>query len=246
MNDFGTILANFDPSDQKQYEALETWTQNYPYFPTAWAYLAKAAQHQKKIDAEKTIERAATLAFDRAVFKDWIEKEIPSKRIIKPIDSEIPIKEKASEKRVVKKEKLEVKKKSTPKKTIASQQELKSFVEWLDHGLADMPKPKETDKKQVNLASEDKDKWEMIDAFIEKNPKISSPNTTSQTIDLSQDQNVMKEELMTETLARILMQQNKYSKALQAYKILSLKYPEKNSFFASQIKEIKRLQQAKE
>jgi hypothetical protein len=50
---------------------------------------------------------------------------------------------------------------------------------------------------------------------------------------------------MTETLAKILVQQHKYSKALQAYKILSLKYPEKNTFFASQIKEIKRLQQAK-
>ena len=50
------------------------------------------------------------------VYAKDCQKEIPSKRIIKPIDSEIPIEEKASEKRVVKKEKLEVKKKSTPKK----------------------------------------------------------------------------------------------------------------------------------
>ena len=46
---------------------------------------------------------------------------------------------------------------------------------------------------------------------------------------------------MTETLAKILVQQKKYNKAVKAYKILSLKYPEKNTFFASQINEIKRL-----
>ena len=36
------------------------------------------------------------------------------------------------------------------------------------------------------------------------------------------------------------------TKALQAYQILGLKYPEKNSFFADQIKEIKRLQKLKD
>ncbi|MDO7628787.1 MAG: hypothetical protein MUQ46_05840 [Flavobacteriaceae bacterium] len=46
---------------------------------------------------------------------------------------------------------------------------------------------------------------------------------------------------MTETLARVYLEQKKYKKALQAYKILSLKYPEKNSFFASQIKVVQKL-----
>ena len=48
---------------------------------------------------------------------------------------------------------------------------------------------------------------------------------------------------MTETLAKIYLQQKKYKKALYAYQILSLKYPEKNGFFANQIKTIKQLQQ---
>jgi hypothetical protein len=46
---------------------------------------------------------------------------------------------------------------------------------------------------------------------------------------------------MTETLAKVFVKQKKFENALQAYQILSLKYPEKNSFFADQIKEIKRL-----
>jgi hypothetical protein len=48
---------------------------------------------------------------------------------------------------------------------------------------------------------------------------------------------------MTETLAKVYLEQKKYNKAIQAYEILILKYPEKSSFFADQINEIKNLQQ---
>lgn len=48
---------------------------------------------------------------------------------------------------------------------------------------------------------------------------------------------------MTETLARVYLEQKKYQKAIQAYEILILKYPEKSSFFADHISDIKILQQ---
>ena len=51
---------------------------------------------------------------------------------------------------------------------------------------------------------------------------------------------------MTETLAKLFVQQQKYDEALKAYGILRLKYPEKNSFFADQIKAIKRLKKQKD
>jgi hypothetical protein len=47
---------------------------------------------------------------------------------------------------------------------------------------------------------------------------------------------------MTETLAKVYLEQ-KISKAIQAYEILILKYPEKSSFFADRITNIKILQQ---
>jgi hypothetical protein len=49
--------------------------------------------------------------------------------------------------------------------------------------------------------------------------------------------------LMTETLAKVYLEQKKYQRAIQAYEILILKYPEKSSFFANRIKDIKDLQQ---
>jgi hypothetical protein len=54
---------------------------------------------------------------------------------------------------------------------------------------------------------------------------------------------IESDSLMTETLARIYLEQKNYEKALQSYKILSLKYPEKSSLFADQIKAIKKLQE---
>ena len=46
---------------------------------------------------------------------------------------------------------------------------------------------------------------------------------------------------MTETLATVYLQQKNYKKALQAYHILILKYPEKSGFFADQIRAIEKL-----
>lgn len=46
---------------------------------------------------------------------------------------------------------------------------------------------------------------------------------------------ITKEDYMTETLAKVYVKQEKYKEAMKAYKILSLKYPEKISLFANQI-----------
>ena len=52
--------------------------------------------------------------------------------------------------------------------------------------------------------------------------------------------------LMTETLAKVYLEQKKYENAIQAYRILSLKYPEKSGFFADQIKRVQILQKYKQ
>ena len=51
---------------------------------------------------------------------------------------------------------------------------------------------------------------------------------------------ITKKDYMTETLAKVYINQGKYEDALKAYKILCLKYPEKISLFADQIKIIKK------
>jgi hypothetical protein len=49
------------------------------------------------------------------------------------------------------------------------------------------------------------------------------------------------DEIITETLANIYVEQKKYASALEAFKKLRLKYPEKSIYFASRIEEMEKL-----
>ncbi len=95
---------------------------------------------------------------------------------------------------------------------------------------------------EVNFEKQKKN--ELINKFIESSPKIPQMKhdtpIPSTFYEPSKADNSM---LMTETLARVYLEQKKYHKAIQAYEILILKYPEKSSFFADRILDIKNLQQ---
>ena len=100
------------------------------------------------------------------------------------------------------------------------------------------PKVKKTPIGKVDAIK--KKKFERIDKFIASNPKIV-PSEQKTNIDISSSLKIDKNELMTETLARVYLEQKKYKKAIQAFKILSLKYPEKSSFFADRIKAVEKI-----
>lgn len=92
----------------------------------------------------------------------------------------------------------------------------------------------------TNVADEKQKAIELVDKFLEKKPKIK-PNTSIQfksPLDVgSQD----SPDFITQTLAQIYIDQGHYEKALEAFEILRLKYPEKSGFFADRIREIKSL-----
>ena len=118
--------------------------------------------------------------------------------------------------------------------------EFHSFNDWLKiNSKKTATKPTSPDipenEETVN------DKFKIIEEFLDKNPKITpakdfKPNLTVNTA--SKDN---MSHLMTETLANIYVEQNKFDKAIKAYTILRLKYPEKSGYFADRIKEIKEL-----
>ncbi len=120
--------------------------------------------------------------------------------------------------------------------------ETHSFSEWLQLSKI-APIVREEEEKQHEVSSELEKKFDLIEKFIELNPKIpQAKDTTSVPANVAKS-NEMPSSIMTETLAQIYLEQKKYTKAIQAYDILILKYPEKSSFFADRIKNIKILQQ---
>ena len=123
-----------------------------------------------------------------------------------------------------------------------------SFNEWLKLTRF-KPIDRETKKEkeeeiETNSNTLDKEKkFKLIDKFISENPKISPTKTLTHKGNLAKAQMIQPESLMTETLARIYVEQKNYKKAIQSYKILSLKYPKKSGFFANQIKAVEQLQE---
>lgn len=60
-------------------------------------------------------------------------------------------------------------------------------------------------------------------------------------IEIIEKSTAENDDIITETLATIYFQQKNFEKALDAYKKLSLKYPEKSIYFATRIKEIEKI-----
>jgi hypothetical protein len=101
-----------------------------------------------------------------------------------------------------------------------------SFLDWFDIINDEVPKVEK--------------KLDLIDEFIKNSPKIEFSKEEKSDNEIPIDTNI-KDELITETLAKIYVTQKKFNKAIKAYDILSLKYPKKSSFFADQINYIKKL-----
>ena len=123
-----------------------------------------------------------------------------------------------------------------------SKEEQHSFQEWLQLSRIQPIERGKENQTEPEIDVDKRKKIELIDKFIETSPKISPLKhgvPFSVTFDINKEDNSY---LMTETLARVYLEQKKYQKAIQAYEILILKYPEKSSFFADRISDIKILQ----
>ena len=188
----------------------------------------------------KTLKSVET--FEEEKEKIEVQKDKANEEKLEKVTEDITVK--ATEEKLEKtaEEKLEIGKPLEFDKT-----EKHSFSEWLKLSKIEPIKRDviEFDKKEDITPKESTtfDKFKLIDKFIESRPKIIPSEERTSKNNLAKEREVEKEELMTETLARVYLEQKKYKKALQAYKILSLKYPEKSSFFANQINAVEKLQQ---
>lgn len=114
-----------------------------------------------------------------------------------------------------------------------------TWQNWLK--IDRVEKPKATVVQQPEKTMEKKS--EIIDRFIEDNPKISQLKEESQYVVKEKTGDISH--LMTETLASLYIEQKLYSKAIKAYEVLKKKHPEKLQEFKEKIQEIKELRQNK-
>ncbi len=263
ISDLTYLLNKPETINEKQTIALEHIVLQYPYFQSVRALHLKGLYNQKSFRYNYELKKTAAYTSDRTILFEFITSDnfttieqekvneitksifeidlnysqeiafLAKNEIVVPTDetNEIETINKTTE------EKLEI-----GKPLPFTPNERHSFQEWLQLTKINIIERNEDENK--NEIDETKlKKIELIDKFIESNPKIipakefgKPPVNISKSIE-------EPTHLMTETLAKVYLEQKKYTKAIQAYEILILKYPENSSFFADRINEIKNLQQ---
>ena len=102
-----------------------------------------------------------------------------------------------------------------------------TFSQWIK-----IAENKIEDQKFNSLNS----KINLIEKFISKDKQLDESKSFFSATKQAKKSIDDQMNFVTETLAKVYLEQEHYSKAKLAYEKLSLKYPEKSSFFAGQIK----------
>ncbi len=258
--DFTYLINKPDAINERHNVSLEKIIEEFPYFQSARILRLKYLYNQDSFKYNYALKIAAAYTTDRAVLFDFItsnkfitvqnglyEQKIAELLNIEVIESEtinsiktinkteqsiLDTIEKAS--KITFEQKLDI-----GKPLEFDTNESHSFQEWLQLSRL---KPIIRKENSANNDPEKIKKSELIDKFIETNPKIP-PTIKGAPVLPKEPAAEVQPYFMTETLAKVYLEQKKYDRAIQAYEILILKYPEKSSLFAVRIEDIKNLQQ---
>ncbi len=231
--------------NKEQTEQLEDVISAFPYFQSARAIHLKGLKIQDSFRYNQTLKTTAAYTTDRSLLFDFITSSLfidtvntsqSEKKIIEEIevvDAEVV---KSLHEKLTKNISENIVLASTEVLEIGkplefNKNESHSFSEWLQ--LTSF-KPIEREEKIIQKPSNS----ELIDKFIASKPKIKPAKDKVYTSTFKEEKIEDNNYLMTETLAKVYLEQKKYKSAVKAYRILSLKYPEKSSFFADRIKAI--------
>ena len=235
--DFKNIITKKIEIQDIETTTLKSVTDTYPYFQLAQVFYLAKLKEESSFKYNKQLKKTAAHTKDRSVLFEYITspKFIQNKNSTDQSKTDFTTIENAYTSTLT----------SNAKKELAIGEPLEfkstesySFNQWLQLST------KKTIQRDKSPKADQKNKADLINKFIENSPKIE-PLSKDKNINIRLQANRQDNSLMTETLAKVYLEQKKYENAIQAYRILSLKYPEKSGFFADRIKAIKNLQKNK-
>ena len=243
---FQYIIKNPQSINDNDIEMLSSLVDSYPYFTIAQVLLAVGYDLTEDKKLNKQLRLAAAMSPDRNSLRHLLAESKEKKNTCdlpdefgnesqqttdngqQSLDSivipEIDL-NKSQEELSKEMDLLEEKRKSLD--------ELKYLIEQRIIEL-------EREKEEVNKEEKTLSKTEIIDKFIAENPQISrSKKEFYDPMVVAQTSVVDKENIISETLATIYLNQGYVEKAISVYQKLSLKNPEKSVYFAELIEKAK-------
>lgn len=205
---------------------LEEVSVKYPYFQLAYMLQVSAKVRHEASDLAGVISKASAYALNRSVLRRIVENDLNlnkgfdrSKQDFEQVTPQEPAVEKVE----------------------SPSEELPEHMENLT--IIEEPVKSEAEKLEEAIAFRKLQK-QIIDQFIKNDPKIRPVNDflsdSANHSDLAQQarQPLNSGSLATESFAKILEKQGKFSQSKGIYEKLILKNPEKKNYFAEKIKEL--------
>lgn len=189
---------------------LENITKKHPFFQIGYSLIAKGIYTKAPEISDNAIKKAAIYALSRKALKKIIENEIDW----------------------VNSSTIKIEKKAEVSTDLMEEFHQEKFEEELITSIAHA-KIKNIQEQQLVI----------IENFIKNEPRISQikmNETAVEVEDLSESSTKLQKPLITESYSRILVRQGKFNDAINVYRELIVTNPEKSTYFAAKIEELKK------
>ena len=240
------LIQRADQLEKADFLQLRKVQENFPYFQISHVLAARYEFLRNPDKKSQHLGYAALTSPDRVWLKNFLEKpkESPASNGFKVNEDLLP---------------EEV---NLPKNQTQRTESLKKLGDQLKGAIPEEPpkpiskaKPKKRkapkddliesikkkDKKQIT-DSKKQEQIDLIKAFSKKDIKLATIKeieANQNTENLAEPSTKLNQNLMTESFAKMLIKQGKKDKAIKIYEKLSLKFPDKRTYFADLIEKLK-------
>ena len=208
---FLELIQKADQLEKADYLLIQKVQKNFPFF-----YISHALSTRfevKNQDSIPSLTFAAVTSADRAWLKNWLYQ---------PLETQVPQADTMVSEKEEDTSSLKSKKRAAPKDDL---------IESI----------RRKEKKEI-LDSKKREQIDLIKAFSKKEIKLATIKeieANQNNVNLADGSTSLNEGLMSETFAKILLQQSKKAQAIEIYEKLALKFPEKRAYFADLIEKSK-------
>ncbi len=225
---FSYLITNPNEFTTDDLVYLEQLVGTYPFCQTGHVLLAKGYNNRSDT-SETLLRKAAVYSLSRSTLRKFMEGEFP-KSTPQPNQS-LPFARRHARETDV-----------TLKPTVEEINPVQA-LRGLDYSEVLLQKNEESKEKEEQKADQ-QDQLSIIDRFIQAEPRIgplrSKPGQPEEVqVDLALKPQQSNNTPITEGYAKVLARQGKTEKAIQVYEKLQLKFPEKKTYFAEKIQDLK-------
>jgi len=253
-DEFTGYLEDASLLNAKSITSLNELISEFPYCQSARILLTLNLFSEKNIRYDSELKTTAVYVSNRGILRKYIDRlsvgevneEVPSQKVTaakeKPKHQEVVGVVDSSKQKVMTDAELPKQEVASPNEVTEDEAEsiaevkviLERHIRELELDNKEKNKKSKTQSKSVKPT---KQKSDIISDFIKNEPSISRPKTKFyDPVEKAKESIVDNENIVSETLAGIFFDQGHLRKAIKIYEKLSLKFPEKSSYFAALIK----------